>query len=195
MIFAGRRRIMAPLDTKRFGRTQRLGMIAAGVVGLLTLGGCATDGYGYGGMDVGVGYGGGYGGYYDPYYGPAGYYGGWYNDYYYPGGGYYVYDRGGRRHRWNDGQRAYWQQHRGTHQGNPGDRPPPGVRPSREGQQYHRRPSQAQGDPGNGQPPPSIERSQGRSVAPASAPRQPSADGRDGGGRGGDRQRTPRPRR
>jgi hypothetical protein len=72
------------------------------------LSGCATDGYGYGG-----GYGGVSVGYtdWDPYYG--GYsgnpYWGWQGDYYYPGTGYYVYDRQNRRHRWNDGQRNYWQ--------------------------------------------------------------------------------------
>ena len=78
--------------------------------GLFMLGGCATDGY-YGGVGVGYGSGGYYGpaGYYDGY---GGGYGGWYNDYYYPGAGYYVFDRGGKRHRWNDGQRAYWEQRR-----------------------------------------------------------------------------------
>jgi hypothetical protein len=90
-------------------------MILAGLAGTVVLGGCATDrGYGYGGLSVGTGY---YdGGYYDPYYGSAayggGYYSGWYNDYYYPGRGYYVYDRRGARHRWNDGQRAYWERRR-----------------------------------------------------------------------------------
>lgn len=65
----------------------------------------------YGGYDSGfsIGYGTGY--YDDGYYGYSGapaYYG-WYDDYYYPGAGYYVYDRGGQRYRWNDRQRHYWQ--------------------------------------------------------------------------------------
>ncbi len=79
------------------------------------LSGCVTDGYGYGGVDVGYGsgYGGGYGnGYYggDPYWG-------WNDDFYYPGAGYYIYDRGGSRHRWNDSQRAYWEGRRGNRPG------------------------------------------------------------------------------
>ncbi len=78
------------------------------------LSGCATDGYGGGYGGVSVGYGGGYGYYdggWDPYYGgySADPYWGWYGDYYYPGTGYYVFDRQNRRHRWNDGQRNYWQ--------------------------------------------------------------------------------------
>ena len=60
-----------------------------GLIGALALGGC-----GYYGQT----------GYYQP-----GAFGGWYNNFYYPGNGYYVYDRGGRRHRWNDGQRRYWE--------------------------------------------------------------------------------------
>lgn len=86
-----------------------------GLAGALALGGCAyDDGYGYGGVNVGSGYYGGGGYYGDGYYGPSGYYqpglySGWYDNYYYPGSGYYVYDRGGRRHRWNDGQRRYWE--------------------------------------------------------------------------------------
>lgn len=80
-----------------------------GLTGALALGGCAyDDGYGYGGVSVGSGY------YDDGYYGSSGYYqpggyGGWYDNYYYPGSGYYIYDRGGRRHRWNDSQRRYWE--------------------------------------------------------------------------------------
>ena len=90
----------------------------------LALGGCAYDDYGYGGVNVGYGVAGGYGGYDDGYYGYpgaaygypayAGYGSGWYNDFYYPGSGYYVFDRGGRRSRWNDGQRRYWQQRNAT---------------------------------------------------------------------------------
>ena len=92
----------------------------------LSLSACVyDDGYGYGG--VSVGYGAGYGGYYDDYYDPyyggghyssgygygyprySGYSGLWYNNFYYPGTGYYVFDRGGRRYRWNDDQRRYFE--------------------------------------------------------------------------------------
>lgn len=88
-------------------------LAALGLAGALALGGCAyDDGYGYGGVSVGTGYYGG-GGYYDDYYGygPSAY-GGWYDGYYYPGSGYYVYDRGGSRRRWDDGQRRYWESRR-----------------------------------------------------------------------------------
>lgn len=92
---------------------------AVGLVGALTLGGCYDDGYGYGGVSVGSGYyGGGYadpywngGGYYPGGYYPGGY--GWNDGFYYPGTGYYVYDRGGRRQRWSDAQRRYWEARRG----------------------------------------------------------------------------------
>ncbi|HEX2764344.1 MAG TPA: hypothetical protein VHM92_10970 [Allosphingosinicella sp.] len=40
--------------------------------------------------------------YYDPWYG-------WYGDYYYPGIGFYVFDRWGRRYRWSDDHRRYWE--------------------------------------------------------------------------------------
>lgn len=99
-----------------------------GMLGLLIgigagLGGC-TDGYGYSGVNVGYGS----GGYYDPGYGYAGYgggygagfapsYFGWYDNFYYPGTGIYVYDQNRRRHRWNDGQRRYWEGRRGTYRG------------------------------------------------------------------------------
>ncbi|WP_340267800.1 hypothetical protein [Sphingobium mellinum] len=88
------------------------GLLAAiSLAGASALGGCAYDDGYYGGVSVGTGYYGG--GYYDNYGGPGyyspGYYSGWYNDFYYPGSGYYVYDRGGRRQRWNDGQRRYWE--------------------------------------------------------------------------------------
>lgn len=92
-------------------------LAAMSLVGALAVSGCAyDDGYGYGGVNVGSGYYGS-GGYGSDYY--AGGYGGWYNDYYYPGSGYYVYDRGGRRHRWNNNQRAYWDARRHDR----GDRP------------------------------------------------------------------------
>ncbi|MFZ1741268.1 MAG: hypothetical protein WAT93_00345 [Pontixanthobacter sp.] len=71
-----------------------------------SLGGCAIYGdYGYDGYGSG---------YYDPYY-DTGYYG-WYDDYYYPGVGYYIYDRYGTRHQWDDGHRRYWEGRRGQHQ-------------------------------------------------------------------------------
>ena len=46
-------------------------------------------------------------GYYDDAY--SGSYYGWYDDYYYPGTGYFIYDRGGNRHRWNDHHRRHWE--------------------------------------------------------------------------------------
>ena len=134
-------------------------LAAMGLAGALALGGCAyDDGYGYGGVSVGTGYYGG--GYYDPYYSP-GYYGGgygWYNDYYYPGTGYYVYDRGGRRHRWSDSQRRYWEARRNDRRddrwrdrdrdGRPGWRGNDG-RPDRDGRPGNwQRPDQ-DGRPGN----------------------------------------------
>jgi len=70
---------------------------------------CSTD-YGYGGSSVSLGYNSG------GYYGASPYYG-WYDDFYYPGTGYYIYDRGGTRHRWNDGQRRYWEGRRGNRPG------------------------------------------------------------------------------
>ncbi len=93
-------------------------LAAISLAGAVALGGCAYDRGYYGGVNVGSGYYGG--GYYDDFYGPA-YYGpgsfgpgfGWYGDYYYPGSGFYVYDRGGRRHRWNNDQRRYWESRRG----------------------------------------------------------------------------------
>jgi hypothetical protein len=72
----------------------------------LGLAGCSSydDGYGYGYSRVSVGLG-SYGGYHRPYYG-------WYDGYYYPGTGYYLYDRYGSRHRWNDRYRTYWESRR-----------------------------------------------------------------------------------
>lgn len=88
----------------------RLRPLAATLIAATALTGCTTlfdDGY-YGGVSGGYydGYDYDYdyrGGYYDRGY-DSGYYG-WYGDYYYPGTGYYVYDRGGRRHAWNEAQR------------------------------------------------------------------------------------------
>lgn len=108
-------------------------LVAALAVGLgAGVAGC-TDGYGYGGLDVGYGapygyaddyyggygygdYGYGYGGYGYGY--PAGY--GWFGNYYYPGSGIYVYDRYRRPYRWNDQQRRYWQGRPGYGQGGRG---------------------------------------------------------------------------
>ena len=78
---------------KRFGDDAMIGsrIRAAAMVAAASaaLAGCSTYG-GYGGLSLGYG-------------------GGYYDDYYYPGTGYYVYDRRGTRHRWNDSQRRYWQ--------------------------------------------------------------------------------------
>jgi hypothetical protein len=121
-------------------------MAAIGLTGAMLLGGCAyDDGYGYDGVNVGAGYYGG-GGYYDDYAGYGGNYyrpgyGGWYNDFYYPGSGYYVYDRGGKRHRWNDRQRSYWEnRHR---DGNGGGRWNNG-RPGNDGRPNDGRPNAGQ---------------------------------------------------
>ena len=76
--------------------------LAIAFAGLLALAGCYGDGY-YGGYG-GAAYGGGYpsSGVYDGYAGGFGYPSyGWNGGYYYPGAGIYLYDRGGRRHRWN----------------------------------------------------------------------------------------------
>jgi hypothetical protein len=126
-------------------KTLGLGLAGAAT---LALGGCYDDGYGYGGVAVGAGsvYGGGYG--YDPYYDGYGYGGypayGWYNGFYYPGTGYYVYDRGGRRQRWRDSDRHYWEGRRGNAQaggwrGRDGVAPPGVPRPG-DGRWNGRRP-------------------------------------------------------
>ena len=90
----------------------RLRICAAALVATASIGlaGCVTDGYGGGYVTSGYA---SYGG--DPYYG-------WYDDYYYPGSGYYIYDRGGRHHRWNDKHRRYWESRRdrnGAHRHSP----------------------------------------------------------------------------
>jgi hypothetical protein len=81
----------------------RAALIAASAA--IGLSGCVTDDYGYGYSGVSVGYGSGF---YDssPYWG-------WYDNYYYPGTGYYIYDHSGRRHRWSDNHRRYWEGRRG----------------------------------------------------------------------------------
>lgn len=94
-----------------FRRVGALGLVLA--LGLGTAA-CTEDGYGYSGVSLGYGS----PGYYDYGYAPAHY--GWYGDYYYPGSGYYVYDRARRPHRWNEGQRRYWETRRNAWRG--GDR-------------------------------------------------------------------------
>jgi len=69
--------------------------VAIALAASLSLTACYNDGYGH--SRVSVGYGASYPSYY-----------GWYDDFYYPGTGYYVYDRGGHRQRWNDRQSRYW---------------------------------------------------------------------------------------
>lgn len=83
---------------------KRAALIGLVIAGGLSVSACYDDGY-YGGVSVG------YGDTWDPYYGgfAADPYWGWYGDYYYPGTGYYVYDRGNRRHRWDGPTRNYWQ--------------------------------------------------------------------------------------
>jgi len=136
-------------------------LLAIAALGMGTaLAGCTGMGdYGYGGVGYASDYyGGGYGGagYGTGYYGSGlgtGYYGGglggWYNDFYYPGTGVYVFDRGGRRSQWNDGQRRYWQ-NRGQ-QGRPGYGRPNGVNPPRwNGGRPGVRPDGQHGRPGQG---------------------------------------------
>lgn len=112
---------------------KRLAAVAAAVGLTIGLGGCMGD-YGYGGVGYASSYYDDYGyGGYGPSYAYGSPYGGWYNNFYYPGTGVYVFDRGGRRTRWNDGQRRYWEGRRGNWQGQrgrwQGDR---AVRPWRE---------------------------------------------------------------
>jgi hypothetical protein len=109
-------------------RIHKFGVAALALVSGISLGGCAYDtygpgGYGYGpysSLSVGVGYGGGYG-YGDPYYGGYSPFG-WYDDFYYPGTGVYVYDSYRRPRMWNDHERAYWEQRRGSWHDRDGDR-------------------------------------------------------------------------
>lgn len=115
----------------------RIRAAALAILGTVGLSACATP-YGSG-VSVGIGNGGYYSPYgygYSPYrYGSYGYgypygsrlgygygypfghglgygYGypfGWYNDFYYPGTGIYVISRDGRRYRWTEAQRRYWE--------------------------------------------------------------------------------------
>lgn len=66
--------------------------------------------YGYGSPYYGAGYGSPYGYGYGYGYQPTYY--GWHNDYYYPGTGYYVYGRDGKRWKWSETQRRYWEARR-----------------------------------------------------------------------------------
>lgn len=91
---------------------RKLRAAALAIGATLGLAACSTYGDGYGGSAYSVGLGYYDGDYYGSPYGYGGYgYGpsyGWYDGFYYPGSGYYVFDRGGRRHAWNDRQRDYW---------------------------------------------------------------------------------------
>ena len=104
-----------------FARLARPALLLAATA---ALGACSTYG-GFGGTSVSVGY--GNGGYYPYRYSPYSYYG-WYDGYYYPGAGYYIYDSYGRRHRWSDRHRHYWEGRRdgrrngGENCGDRGDR-------------------------------------------------------------------------
>jgi hypothetical protein len=90
-------------------RFKRLAGIGLALASALTLSACYDDGYGYGGVSVGYGSGGYYGEYGDHWYRGYGPHYGWYDGFYYPGRGYWLYDRGGKRHRWNDHHRRYWE--------------------------------------------------------------------------------------
>lgn len=96
---------------------KKLALTGLALGSVLALSGCYEDGYGYGGVSAGYGSGGyyGYGNDYGYGYGYPGY--GWYDGFYYPGRGYYIYDRGGKRHRWDDHHRRHWEGRR-DHAGN-----------------------------------------------------------------------------
>jgi hypothetical protein len=180
---------MAEQDMRFFPKMMATLALTAGA---FTLGGCVYDDYGYGGLNVGYGVAGGYD---DGYYGyPGGAYGygygygapgfgsGWYDNYYYPGSGYYVFDRAGRRARWNSVQRRYWMQRRADR----GDYRGPGYRGDRRFDPRRGRPGIVTRDPG-------AIRDPGRPDRPIVRP--------DGGGRPQWRERpqyrndTPRPPR
>lgn len=90
-------------------RIKTLIIAAAGLAGAALVSGC-TEGRGYGGTSVAVGYNASYG---DPYWG-------WYGDYYYPGTGIYVYDNNRRRTRWSVEQQGYWEGRRTSWRGGQG---------------------------------------------------------------------------
>lgn len=86
-----------------FARLTRPALLLAATA---ALGACTTFDS-YGGTSVSVGY--SSGGYYPYGYSPYSSYYGWYDGFYYPGAGYYVFDNYGRRHRWSDRHRHYWE--------------------------------------------------------------------------------------
>lgn len=150
-------------------RVSALALVAAASV---TLAGCVTDDYGYGGGYVESSYG-GYSG--DPYYG-------WQDDFYYPGTGYYVYDRGGRRHSWNDTQRRHWEARRGNNarrEGRPNWSGYRGTRPADQGQYGGRQRRNWNSEQNSGvdrAPRPQRQRSdRGGRNAPSAVPSQPQA--------------------
>lgn len=147
----------------------RLRTAALVLASSFTLAACVYDnGYGYGGVSVGVGT----GGYYDPYYDDYGYYAsygypshyGWYGGYYYPGTGYYIYDRRGHRHRWSDKHRRYWKSRIGRHHHHDGKSHWDG---------YRRGPSETGAPPST--PDSGSWRDRRRSRVDAPSPRPPSA--------------------
>lgn len=104
------------------------------------LGACTTlDGFGSG-VSVGVSS----GGYYPHRYSPYSSYYGWYDGFYYPGAGYYIYDDYGRRHRWSDRHRHYWEGRRDGRRdrGENWD----GYRRDRDGRYHDRRRDDNRGD-------------------------------------------------
>jgi len=206
--------VMKHMRRQAMTRTGSRFLAALGLASAMALGGCAyDDGYGYGGVSIGTGYYGGGGYYGDGYYGPYGYapggYGGWYNDYYYPGRGYYVYDRAGARHRWNDSQRRYWEARRKDRPGNgrPGDGRPgygrPGDGRPGDGRPGWDRPGDGRPDgnrPGDGRPGgrPGWNGGDGRpNDGNWSRPRPPRGNDMPGRGRpgasGGDQRYVPQP--
>lgn len=89
----------------------RLARPALLIAATVALGACSSYGSrGYSGVSLGYSTGG-----YYPYgisYSRYPSYG-WYDGFYYPGTGYYIYDSYGRRHRWSDRHRHYWEARRG----------------------------------------------------------------------------------
>lgn len=147
---------------------------AAALFASMTIAGCTMDdGYGYGGVEVG--YGAPYYGYgYAPY--------GWYDGYYYPGNGYWLYDRGGHRHRWSDRHRRYWEGRRDHSRDwrGPSTQPwQPGLRDDRPRREWSGRPRDGSGQryrqrvyddaPGR-QAPQAQQPSRGNVTAPPSNP-------------------------
>lgn len=157
------------------------------IASTLALAGCAMDdGYGYGGVSMGYGP-----GYYGDPYGPYDYAPfGWYDGYYYPGNGYWLYDRGGGRHRWDDRHRQYWE-HRHEQAGNwngPAVQPwQPGLRDNDGGRRRWTR-DPAAGSSGHqwrgrGEGRPSQATPQPQPSAPPAAAPAPAGDNSHDGGR------------